>query len=75
MWHVLGGKRGAYKFLVVKPDGKKPPERPRCRWNDNIKIDAEIVGWGGMEWIYLAKRRSRWRALLNAVMNLFVPQN
>jgi hypothetical protein len=47
--------------------------RPRRRWEDNIKVDIREVGWGGMNWIELAQDRVRWRALVNAVMNLRVP--
>jgi len=48
--------------------------RPRPRWEDIIKMDRQELGWG-MDWIYLAQDRDRWRALLNAIMNLQVPQN
>ena len=58
-----------------KPEGKRPLGRPRCRWEDNIKMDLQVVGWGGMDWIDLAQDRDRLRALLNAVMNLWVPKN
>ena len=53
---------------------KKPLGRHRCRQEDNIKIDIQNVGWGGMNWSDLAQDRSRWRALVNAVMNFGVPQ-
>jgi hypothetical protein len=49
------------------------PGRPRRRWEDNIKMDIREVGWGGMNWIELPLDRDRWRALVNAVMNLRVP--
>jgi hypothetical protein len=58
---------------VGKPEGRRPLGRPRRRWEDNIKMDLREVGWGGMEWINLAQDRDRWRALVNAVMNLWVP--
>jgi len=57
---------------VGKPEGKRPPGRPRLRWEDNIKVDFQEVGCGGMEWIDVAQGRDRWRALVNAVMKLRV---
>jgi hypothetical protein len=65
--------RGVYRFLVGKPEGKIPLGRPRCRWEDNIKMDVQEVGCVGMDWIELAQDRDRWWALANAVMNLWVP--
>jgi len=56
-----------------KPEGKKPLGRPRRRWADNIKMDLHEVGCGCMEWIELAQYRDRCRALVNAVMKLWVP--
>ena len=56
-----------------KPGGKRPLGRPRCRWEDNIKMDFQEVGCGGMDWIELALDRNRWRALVKAVMNVGVP--
>ena len=58
-----------------KPEGKILSGRPRHRWEDNIKIDLQEVRYGGMNWIELVLDRDRWRALVNAVMNLQVPQN
>jgi hypothetical protein len=62
---------GVYS-LVGKPDGKRPLGRLGCRWEDNIKMDLQEVGWRGMESIDTT-HRDRWRALVNAVMNLWVP--
>ena len=56
-----------------KPEGKRPLGRHRRRWKDNIKMDLQEVGSGGVEWIELAQDRDRWRVLANAVMNLRVP--
>ena len=68
----IGERRGVYRVLVVKPVGKRPLRRPRCRWKDNITMDIQEVACGGMDWIELAQDRDRWRALVNAVMNLLV---
>jgi hypothetical protein len=68
----MGERRGAYRALVGKPEGRRPLGRPRRRWEDNIKIDLREIGWGGMDWINLAQDRDRWWALVNAVMNLRV---
>jgi hypothetical protein len=59
--------------LVGKPKGKKLPGRPRCRWVDNIKMDPGDIGWGDVDYIGLAQDRDRWRALVNAAMNLWYP--
>ena len=56
-----------------KPEKKRLLGSPRRRWEDYIKMDIQEVGFGGMDWIDLAQDRDRWRALLNAVMNLQVP--
>jgi hypothetical protein len=61
-----------YKVLVGKPEGKRPLGRPGHRWEDNIRMELQEVGCGGMVWIELAKDRDRWRALVNVVMNLWV---
>jgi hypothetical protein len=68
----LGERRGAYRALVGKPEGRRPLERSRRRWEDNIKVDLREVGWG-IDWVDLAQDRDRWRALGNAVMHLRVP--
>jgi hypothetical protein len=69
----MGERRGAFRALVGKPEGRRPIGRPRRRWEHNFKMDLREVGWGGMDWINLAEDRDRWRALVNAVMNLGVP--
>jgi hypothetical protein len=61
------------RVSVRKPEGKKPLGKPRRRWDDNTKIDLQEVGCRGMDWMYLAQDRSRWLALVNAVINLRVP--
>jgi hypothetical protein len=73
-WHVArrGEKRGAYRILVERPEGRRPVGRPRCRLEDNIKMDLQEVGWD-MDWIELTQDMYRWRALVNAVMNLQFP--
>jgi len=66
-------KRCLYRILVGKPEGKRPLGRPRCRWEDNIKMDLQEAGCRGMDWIELALDRDRRRELMNAVMKLWVP--
>jgi hypothetical protein len=68
-----GEKRNAYRLLVGKPEGRRPVERPRRRWLDNIRMDLVEVGWGDVDLIGLAQDRDRWRVLVNLVLNLRVP--
>jgi hypothetical protein len=68
----MGEERNVYRVLVGKPEGKRPLDRPRSRRRDGIKMDLREIGWGGVEWIHLAQDRDRWRAVVNAVMNLRV---
>jgi hypothetical protein len=67
----MGERRGVYRVLVEKPEGKKPIGRTRRRWKDNIKMD--LLGCEDMDWIDLAQDRDGWRSFVNAVMNLQVP--
>jgi hypothetical protein len=53
----MGERRGAYRILVEKPEGRRPFDRPRHRWEDNIKMDLQEVGWWGTAWINLAYGR------------------
>ena len=65
-------RRGVYRVLVGRPEGKIPLGRPRRRWEDNIKMVLQEVGCGGVDWIELAQDKDRWRAFVNAIMNLRV---
>ena len=56
----MGERRGVYRFLVGKPEGKRPLGKPRRRWEGNIEMDFQEVGCGGMDWIELAEDRDRW---------------
>jgi hypothetical protein len=69
----MGEGRGVYRVLVRKAEGKRPLGRSMRRWEDNIMADLQEVGCGCMVWIELAQDKDRWRALMNAVMNLRVP--
>ena len=68
----MADRRGVYRVLVGKSEGRRPLGRPRSRWKD-IKMDLQEVGCGVMDWIELAQNRDRWRVTVNAVMNLRVP--
>ena len=70
---TYGERRGIYRVLVGKPEGKRPLGRCRHRWEDNIKMYLQEVGCGDVDWIELAQDRDRWWALVNAVINLRVP--
>jgi hypothetical protein len=67
---MIGEKRYAYRLLVGEPERKKPLERPRRWWVDNIKMDLREMGWGVVDWIGQAPDRDKWRAVVNAAMDL-----
>jgi hypothetical protein len=69
----MGEKRNAYRLLVEKPERKRQLGRPRRRWVDNIRMGLREVGWGDVDWIGLAQDRNRWRAVVNSVLNPWVP--
>ena len=70
---LMGTRRGIYRVLIRKLEGKRPLGRPRSRWEYNIKLNLQEVGCGGIDWIDLAQDRDRCRALVNVVMNFRVP--
>jgi hypothetical protein len=67
-------RKGVYRVLVGKPEGKRQLGRRRRRWEDNIKMELQELGLGGMDWTEMFQYRDRWRTLVNAVMNLRVPK-
>jgi hypothetical protein len=69
----MGERRGAYRALVGKPEGRRPLGRPRSRWEDNIKMDLREAVWRGVDWTDLTQDRARWRAVVYTVMNLRLP--
>ena len=60
-------------FLTAKPTGKRPLGRPRCRWEDNIRMDLEEIDINAGNWVDSTQDRNYWRALVNAALNLRVP--
>jgi len=72
---TYGGEERRIKGFGEQPEGKRPCGRSTRRWEDNIKMDLQEVGCEGMELIDLVQDRDRWRTLVNAVMNLWVPKN
>jgi transcription termination factor 2 len=69
----MGEGRGVYRALVGRSEGERPLGRPRCRWEDNIKMDLSEIGIDGENWILLAQDRAQWRDFVNTVMNIRVP--
>ena len=69
----MGEDRGVHRVLVGNPEGKRPLGRPRRRWEDNIKMDLQEVGWGRGDWMELAQGRERWRTLVGTVRDFRVP--
>jgi hypothetical protein len=59
--------------LVGNPERKRQLGRPRCRWEDNIRMDLKKIGWEGVDWMHLAQDWDQWRAVMNTVTNLLVP--
>ena len=72
---TYGGRESLHKFLMGKPEGKRPLGRPRRRWEDNIKMDLQEVGRGCGHWMGMAQDGDRWRALVSTAMNFAVPLN
>ena len=70
-----GGQKRCIQGFGGEPEGKTLHGRPKHKWKDNIKMGLQEVGWVGMDWTDLAQDRDRWRALVNAVMNLRLPYN
>jgi hypothetical protein len=70
----VGEIRNAYNILIGKPKGKRLHGRHRRRWEGNIRMDLREIEWGGVDWMHLAQDRDQRQALVNTVMNLWVPQ-
>jgi hypothetical protein len=70
---LMGEERGVHRVLVGKPEGRRPLERPRRRWEDNIMMDLQEVGGGRGDWMEVAQDRDRWRALVSTVKKFRVP--
>jgi hypothetical protein len=73
-WACMGEGRGVYRVLVGRPKGKRPVERPRCRWEDNINTCLREVGIDGANWIWLAQDRVQWQTFVNMIMYVWVPR-
>jgi hypothetical protein len=68
----MGKRRGEYRILVDKPEGKRQRLRPHRRWEGDIKVDRQYLVWGDMDWVYDVQERDRWRTFVKAIMNLRV---
>jgi hypothetical protein len=66
----MGEERKVYKVFMGRPKGKRPPWRPKHRWENGIRMDFRETGWEGVEWVQLAQDREQWQAVVNEVMNL-----
>ena len=73
LWSFSLGQKFNFEYCTMKPEGKRPLGRPRCTWEDNIKMELQEVGEGCGDWMELAQDSERWRALVNTVMNFRVP--
>jgi hypothetical protein len=69
----MGKKRNAFKIVMRKPERKRPLEKSRRRWEDNIKMHVRKTEWGGMDWIGMDQNREKWKVLMNMVMKLRLP--
>jgi len=69
----IGEITNAYKILVRKSDGKKPLDRSRRRWEDNIRMDVREIGWKCVDWMHLVEDRDQWWALVKTVISIRVP--
>jgi hypothetical protein len=69
----MGEMRNACKILIRNPEWKSPLGRLRCRWKNNIRMDLREIGWEDVDWIHLSQDRDQWRALVNTIMNSWVP--
>jgi hypothetical protein len=69
----MGERKDTYGVAVEKLEGKRQLGRPRRRWEDNIKLYLQEIGWERVDWIALAQDRDKWGAVVNTVMNLRVP--
>jgi hypothetical protein len=74
VWNIacMGEMRNTYRILVRKPEGKRPLGRPRCRWEDTIKMNCKEIGYKVMDWIHQAQDRDQWWVLVNMLVTLYV---